>query len=31
VARGGNRHAGELAEAAFAAGRAANSREVRLR
>ena len=31
VARGGNRRAGELAEAAFAAGRAANSREVRLR
>jgi O-antigen ligase len=28
---GGNRRAGELAEAAFAAGRAANSREVRLR
>ena len=31
VARGGNRRAADLAEAAFAAGRAANSREVRLR
>lgn len=31
VARGGNRRAADLAEAAFAAGRAANSRETRLR
>jgi O-antigen ligase len=31
VARGGNARAADLAEAAFAAGRAANSREVRVR